>query len=92
MTWWNRLFQRQTKSPLAGVEYRVASNLYSRDGKRGIEVHELRNGQAYYVEQEWVEGTRFKYRTPRQTIGPFSSPGDAESAAVKTPWFCGDEA
>ena len=92
MAWWNHLFKRKTKSPIAGVEYRVAFNLYSEDGKRGVEVHELRNGQAYFVEQEWVEGTTVRNRRPVEMKGPFVSPEDAERAAVATPWFCGREA
>jgi len=92
MAWWNRVFKRKAKSPLAGVEYRVAFNLYSEDGKRGVEVYEFRNGQAYFVEQEWVEGTTFRNRRPVEMKGPFVSPEDAERAAVATPWFCGRDA
>ena len=45
MKWWTRLPTRKTKSPLHGLEYRVAFNLYSEDGKRGVEVREFRNGE-----------------------------------------------
>ncbi|WAC47984.1 hypothetical protein OVA03_14985 [Asticcacaulis sp. SL142] len=86
MAWWE-LFTRKTRQSLDGVEYRVTANLYSIDGKRGIEIHELRNGQAYYVEQEWVRDTIFRNREPITIIGPFASVHEAETAAVATSWF-----
>lgn len=77
---------------LHGLEYRVAFNLYSEDGKRAVEVREFSNGQDYPVEQEWVEGTTFKDRHSGRMVGLFASAEDAERFIVATPWFCGHDA
>jgi hypothetical protein len=92
MGWWNRLFKRRTPSPLAGSEYRVAFNLHSEDGKRGVEVREFRHGPVYLVEREWVEGTTFEDRHSGRMVGPFASVEVAENFIVATPWFCGRDA
>lgn len=92
MGWWNRLLKRKTQSPLAGSEYRVVFNLYSKDGKREVEVREFRNDQVYLIEREWIEGTTFKDRHSGRMVGPFVSPKDAENFIVSTPWFCGRDA
>ena len=91
MVWLNRLF-RKARSPLYGLEYRLAVSLYSADGKRGVEVREFDNGETYLLEQEWVEGTTFKNRHGDKLVGPFASPEDAENFIVATPWFRGDDA
>ena len=83
---------RKARSTLHGLEYRVAFNLYSKDGKRGVEVREFSNGQTYLVEQEWVEGTTFRDRHSGEMVGPFASPEDAEKFIVGTPWFTGRDA
>ena len=77
---------------LHGLEYRVAFKLYSKDGKREVEVLEFRNGESYLVEREWIEGTTFKDRHSGRMVGPFASPEDAENFIVATPWFIGREA
>ena len=82
----------ENKSPLYGLEYRVAFNLYSRDGKRGVEVREFSNGETYILEQEWVEGTTFRDRHSGRMVGPFASPEAAESFIIATPWFNGRDA
>ena len=35
------------------VAYAVPFTLYSLDGKRGAEIRLFRNGDVYFVEQEW---------------------------------------
>lgn len=77
------------RSPLVGQEYRTACNLYSRDGKRKVEVREFRIGETYLVESEWVEGTTFKDRHAGRMVGPFASPEDAEAFIIATDWFNG---
>jgi hypothetical protein len=84
MAWWSRLFRRKARSSLHGLEYRVACNLYSLDGKREAEVREFRNGETYLVEREWVEGTTFKDRHSGRMVGPFGSPTAAENFIVAT--------
>jgi hypothetical protein len=88
MAWWHRLFLGN-KAPSGRPEYRVAFRLYSQDGKREIEVRERRDGRAYFVEREWVEGTTFKDRGSGEEIGPYQSPEAAEAAAIARPWFSG---
>lgn len=89
MAWWHRLFPRRAERFRSGVEYWVPFNLYSKDGKRGVEVRVRRNGLAYFVEQEWVEGTTFRNRG--EEMGPFETPEAAEAAAIARPWFSGGE-
>jgi hypothetical protein len=74
---------------LQGQEYRSALKLYSKDGKRVVDVLEFRNGETYVDEQEWVEGTIFQNRHSGRLFGPFASPADAESFVVATSWFRG---
>jgi hypothetical protein len=81
-----------SKSPIQGQEYRIAFKLYSKDGKRAVDVLEFRNGDTYLDEQEWVEGTAFKNRHSGGLVGPFTSPAEAESFIVATPWFRGSHA
>jgi hypothetical protein len=92
MAWWSRFFTRKARSPLYGLEFRVAFDLYSEDGKRRVEVREFSNGESYLVEREWVEGTTFKDRHSGRMVGPFASSADAESFIVATPWFRGHDA
>jgi len=82
----------ENQLPDAGSEYRVAFNLYSDDGKRGVEVREFRNGKAYLIERDLVEGTTFKDRHDGRMVGPFATTADAETFIVATPWFCGRDA
>ena len=89
MAWWSRFFGRQARSPLHGLEYRVAFKLYSQDAKREVEVLEFRNGETYLREREWVKGTTFIDRHSGNVVGPFASPEDAEKFIVATPWFTG---
>jgi hypothetical protein len=84
MAWWDVFFRARKRAPSA---YRVAFNLYSRDGKRGAEVRERRDGSWYFVDQEWVQGTTFKYRAMAEEIGPFESSSAAEAAVVVRHWF-----
>ena len=83
---------RKGRSSLYGLEFRVAFNLYSKDGKRHAKVCEFSNGETYLDEQEWVEGTTFKNRHSGRLVGPFASPEDAERFIVATPWFRGVDA
>ncbi|HEU5275361.1 MAG TPA: hypothetical protein VFU97_16980 [Xanthobacteraceae bacterium] len=89
MARWHRLFSRTTPAPSRRVEYRVAFCLYSKDGKRQVEVRERRDGRAYFVERELVEGTTFKDRGRGEEIGPYETPEAAEAAAIARPWFFG---
>ena len=91
MAWWNQIFKRKTSSSLNGLEYRVAFNLYSDDGKREVEVREFSNGKTYLVEREGVEGTTFNDRHGGSLVGPFTSPAEAEEFVVATAWFSGRE-
>jgi len=72
-------------------KYRVAFHLYTADGSRGIEVRERRNGQAYFIELEWVAGTTWKDREGCAEVGPYESTEAAEAAAIRTAWFIGKE-
>ena len=71
-------------------DYQVAFCLYSKDGKREVEVRVQRDGRAYFVDREWVEGTTFKDRGRGEEIGPYETAEAAEGAAVVRPWFTGD--
>ncbi len=86
MTWWKRIFALKRRP---SSSYQVAFYLYSKDAKRGAEVREHNNGQIYYVEQEWVEGTTFRNRGTGQEIGPYRTTKEAESSAVASAWFVG---
>ena len=89
MAWWSQIFKRKTASSLRGLNYRVAFKLYSKDGKREVEVREFSNGKTYLVEREWVEGTTFNDRHSGKMVGPFATSEDAEKFIVATAWFCG---
>jgi hypothetical protein len=82
MAWWDKFFQTRRQAPST---YGAAFNLYCRDGKRGAEVRERRDGSWWFIDQEWVEGTTFKYRGVE--IGPFETSDAAEAAATTRDWF-----
>lgn len=92
MAWWKRLLRGKARPDLDGQEYRVVNNLYSSDGKRGVEVRKFRRGETYLLEQEWVEGTVFRDLHDGRLVGPFASPEAAEKFIVATAWFTGREA
>ncbi len=71
--------------------YTIAFCLYTFDAKRGAEVRVRSDGQAYFVELEWVEGTTFKVREPKEEIGPYKTVEEAEIVAVNRPWFLKQE-
>ena len=89
MAWWHRLFSRTTRTPSGRLECQVAFCLYSKDGKRQVEVRVRRDARAYFVEREWVEGTTFKDRGRGEEIGPYETPEAAEAAAIARRWFFG---
>jgi len=89
MAWWSQIFKRKAGSDLRGLDYGVASKLYSEDGKREVEVREFNTGETYLVEREQIEGTTFNDRHSGRMVGPFASPEDAEKFIVSTAWFCG---
>ncbi|SDD38553.1 hypothetical protein SAMN05444678_112155 [Sphingomonas sp. YR710] len=91
MAWWKRLFGRAKDESLDGTMYRVASTVYSKDGKRSAEIRNFSNGKTYLLESEWVEGTTFKDRHAGKLVGPFGSPKLAERFIVATSWFNGTE-
>lgn len=78
-----------TGSRLRGRKYRVAFTLYSRDGRREVEVLEFDNGETYLVERECLDGMTFADRHAGKMVGPFESPQSAEKFIVTTDWFCG---
>lgn len=90
MGWWKQLFGRTIDRSLDGAAYRVATTLYSRDGKRSVEVRVFDDGQTYLLESEWVDGTGFSERHEGRMVGPFRSPEHAEQFIVTTAWFRGD--
>ena len=71
--------------------YCVTSTPYSADGKRSVEIREFANGETYFLEGEWAEGTTFKDRHSGALVGPFASPKIAEQFVVVTSWFNGTE-
>jgi hypothetical protein len=73
------------------MEYRIASTLYSSDGKRSAELREFVNGETYLLESEWLEGATFEPRHSGRLVGPFQSPQQAERFIVATPWFTGEQ-
>jgi hypothetical protein len=77
-------------SKLAGLNYTIAFTLYSKDGRREVEVREFSNGETYIVERELLEEQIFSDRHSGIMVGPFASPEDAESFIVATRWFQGD--
>ena len=91
MGWWKQLFGGTSDKSLDGTMYRVATTLYSRDGKRSAEIREFDNGQTYLLESEWANGTEFRERHEGRMVGPFPSPEHAERFIVTTAWFSGAE-
>ncbi len=89
MTSWTRMFGRPTNKSADGGSYRVVSTLYSRDGKRSVELREFSKSETYLLESEWVDGTTFKERHAGKLVGPFGSPELAERFIVATSWFNG---
>ena len=87
MASWHRFFGLWP----SGAEQRTAFSLYTADGSRGIDVQIRRDGLAYYVEREHVEGTIWKDREGRPAIGPYKTPAAAEAAALVSRWFTGVE-
>ena len=87
MAWWRRFLPLRAGRVLADTDYFVPFRLYSKDGKRSVEMRVHRDGLAYFVDQEWVEGTTFKNRGRGEEIGPYETPEAAERAAVARSWF-----
>lgn len=85
MAWWPQAF-RWTKLS-NGLEYKVALQLYSPDGKRCSEIRMHRDGTVFFVDQECIDGTTFRNRGQGEEIGPFPSPKAAKAAAQSRPWF-----
>lgn len=80
MAWWHGLFSRKP-------DYSVPFQLYTKNATRGAEVRVRRDGKAYYVALEHVEGTTWK--PLGEEIGPYASEDEAENAAVNSSWFLG---
>jgi hypothetical protein len=91
MAWWHRLFSRKADSLHRSLGYEVPFRLYSKDGAKEVEVRVRRDGRAYFVEREWVEGTTFQDRGFGEEIGPYETPEAAEAAAAVRPWFLDDD-
>ena len=82
MAWWQKLFARE-------LEYTVQFQLYTKKATRGAEVRLRSDGRAYYIALEHIEGTIWK--PFGDEVGPYDSAGQAETAAVNSPWFQGGE-
>jgi hypothetical protein len=91
MAWWHRLFSRKAGVATQNPAYEVPFRLYSKDGAKEVEVRVRRDGRAYFVEREWVEGTTFRDRGFGEEIGPYETPEAAEAAAAVRPWFLDDD-
>jgi hypothetical protein len=89
MAWWNRIFRRKARPSLDGRYYSVAFKLYSRDGRRQVEVRDFGKGETYLLERESADGTTFNDRHEGRLVGPFASPERAEEFIVATAWFRG---
>ena len=90
MAWWHRFFRPKSGPLSEDLGYRVAFSLYNRNGTRCAEVRERRDGTAYFVDREHVEGTTFRDVGAGEEIGPYHSIEAAEAAAVSRPWFNAD--
>ena len=88
MSWFGWLFSRNGRR--SESDYTVAFELYNKNAKRGAQVRIYRDGRAYFVDREWVEGTTFKDRSGSALNGPYDTPVEAEKAAVSRPWFYGE--
>ena len=82
---------RAKHKSLDGTMYRVASTLYSSDGKRTAEVRKFDNGETYLLESDWAEDTTFTARRGGRLGVPFALPKHAERFIVATAWFNGTE-
>lgn len=82
MAWWHSFFARKP-------DYLVPFELYTKKASRGVQVRVRRNGKAYYIALEHIEGT--VWRPLGEEIGPYDSPEEAEAAAIKSSWFLGGE-
>jgi hypothetical protein len=91
MSWWGRLLGWRTRSSLYGREYRVAFTLYSKDGKRAVDVYDFGGGETYLNEKNWIEGTTYENRHSGKLVGPFASSEEAKRFIVTTPWFLGPD-
>lgn len=89
MAWWSRLFSPKAESSLFGLEYRTAFTLYSRDGRREVEVRAFSNGETYVLEREMDQANTFQDRHSGSMVGPFANPEEAERFIVGTAWFSG---
>ena len=76
---------------LDGLEYRVVFSLYSKDGKRAVDVSEFSNGETYLDEKEHLKETTFENRHSGRLVGPFNSPEDAEKFIANSEWFRGQQ-
>jgi hypothetical protein len=71
------------------LKFKVAFNLYSKDGTREVEVREFSNGETFIFERERSDGSDLVDRHSGKMVGPFSSPEEAEKFITATPWFQG---
>jgi hypothetical protein len=91
MGWWRRfLLRRAIRRWPAEAAYAVPFRLYSKDGKRAVEVRVRRDGLAYFVDQELAEESTYRDRGDDE-IGPFDTPEAAEAAAIARRWFSDGE-
>jgi hypothetical protein len=74
-------------SGLPEQSYRVAFQLYSKDGARAVDVMELAGGEVYLNEQERRETGGYENRHGGSLVGPFTSAEAAETFIVGTTWF-----
>jgi len=74
-------------SRLTEQSYRIAFQLYSKDGARGVDVMEFEGGEVYLNEQERRETGDYENRHGGNLVGPFTSAEAAETFIVGTTWF-----
>ena len=70
MSWWRRFFAREAAKPSTGFEAKSAFMLHSADGKREVEVLELRDGQTYLIERDLGGRDQIQSPTFRRARGP----------------------
>jgi len=74
-------------SRLTDRSYRIAFQLYSKDGARAVDVMEFEDGDVYLNEQERRETGDYENRHGGSLVGPFASAEAAETFIVGTTWF-----
>ena len=89
MAWLNRVVARIDGS-LKGRKFRISSTLYNLDASRSAAILDFGAIRGTYVrEQERAPDGQYGDRHGGALIGPFTSPKEAETFILATPWFTG---